>query len=43
MSGMELTHYTLEQMNAAGAYPVAHGVMAILAVVANCNLYLSYH
>lgn len=34
-SGMELTHYTLEQMNAAGAYPVAQGVMAILAVVAN--------
>ena len=34
-SGMELAHYTLEQMNAAGAYPVAQGVMAILAVVAN--------
>ena len=34
-TGMELSNYTLEQMNAAGAYPVAQGVMAILAVVAN--------
>ena len=29
------SHFTLEQMNAAGAYPVAQGVMSILAVVAN--------
>ena len=34
-TGMELSHFTLEQMNAAGAYPVAQGVMSILAVVAN--------
>ena len=32
---MELSKLTLEQMNAAGAYPVAQGVMSILAVVAN--------
>ena len=34
-TGMELSKLTLEQMNAAGAYPVAQGVMSILAVVAN--------
>lgn len=34
-TGMELSTYTLEQMNAAGAYPVAQGVVAILALVAN--------
>ena len=34
-TGMELSKLTLEQMNVAGAYPVAQGVMSILAVVAN--------
>jgi hypothetical protein len=33
--GTDLTSMTLEQMNAAGAYPVMQGVLAILALGAN--------